>query len=79
MDWLNEARAAINRSEVFVVMLGPETQAAPGVLKEVKLASELRKLRFQIIGYINGSENWAVPNAGCVYKWDWGTLKKLLG
>ncbi len=77
-DWLDKARAAINRCEVFIVMLGPKTKSAPGVLKEVKLANELKKSKFQIIGYKEGSEDWAVANAGRVYRWDWDNLKKLL-
>lgn len=76
--WLDKARAAISRAEVFIVMLGPKTRTAPGVLKEVKLANELKKDKFQIIGYKDGSDTWAVPNAGRVYKWDWATLKTLL-
>jgi hypothetical protein len=76
--WLEKARAAISRAEVFVVMLGPKTKSAPGVLKEVKIANELRKEKFQIIGYTDGSETWAVPDAGRVYRWNWDNLKKLL-
>jgi hypothetical protein len=77
--WLDKARAAISRAEVFIVMLGPNTRNAPGVLKEVTIANELKKEKFQIIGYKDGSESWAVPNAGRVYRWDWENLKKLLG
>ena len=76
--WLEKARAAISRAEVFIVMLGPKTKSAPGVLKEVKIANELGKEKFQIIGKKDASETWAVPNAGRVYKWDWDNLKKLL-
>ncbi len=78
-DWLDKARAAIARSEVFIVMLGSKTRNATGVLKEVKLANELKKERFQIIGYKDGSEDWAVPGAGRVFRWDWYNVKKLLG
>jgi hypothetical protein len=77
--WLDKARAAISRAEVFIVMLGPMTRSAPGVLKEVKIANELKKTKFQIIGYKDGSEAWAVPDAGRVYSWNWDNLKKLLG
>jgi hypothetical protein len=77
-DWLAKARTAIARSEVFIVMLGPKTKNAPGVLKEVKIANDLEKPKFQIIGYQNGSRDWAVPNAGRVYEWNWENLKKLL-
>ncbi len=77
-QWLDKARAAISRSEVFIVMLGSKTKKAPGVLKEVKLANELKKTKFQIIGYKEGTEDWAVPEAGRVYRWNWDNLKKLL-
>lgn len=77
-EWLDKARAAIARAEMFIVMLGPKTKTAPGVLKEVKIANELKKPRFQIIGYRDGSADWAVPDGGRVYSWDWENLKKLL-
>jgi hypothetical protein len=77
-DWEAKARAAISRSDVFIVMLGPKTVDAPGVLKEVAMAQELNKPRFQIIGYTDGSEDWAVPGAGRTYAWSWDNLKKLL-
>ncbi len=77
-DWLDKATAAIRRSDVVITMLGPKTKTAPGVLKEIKVANDLGKSRFQIIGYKDGSADWAVPNAGRTYSWDWENLKKLL-
>jgi hypothetical protein len=77
-DWAEKARRAISRSDVFIVMLGSKTKKASGVLKEVKMANDLDKRKLQIIGYKEGSEDWAVPNAGRVYRWDWDNLKKLL-
>jgi hypothetical protein len=77
-EWQKRAHAAIKRAEVFIVMLGSKTRYAPGVLKEVKMASDLEKQRFQIIGYKDGSEDWAVPNAGKTYRWNWDNLKRLL-
>ena len=77
-DWVNKARSAISRAEVFIVMLGPKTRKASGVLKEVKIANEFEKKKFQIIGYKDGSEDWAVPNGGHTYRWNWDNLKKLL-
>jgi hypothetical protein len=77
-DWAEKAHRAISRSDVFIVMLGSKTKYASGVLKEVAMANELEKQKFQIIGYQDGSEDWAVPNAGRVYRWDWDNLKKLL-
>jgi len=77
-DWLAKAARAIARADVFLVMLGPKTRRASGVLKEVKIANEKEKFKFQIIGYTDGTRDWAVPNAGRVYKWDWENLKNLL-
>jgi len=59
-------------------MLGSKTRSAPGVRKEVKMANELGKRKFQIIGYRDGSEDWAVPDGGRTYRWDWDNLRKLL-
>lgn len=77
-DWETRARAAINRADKFVVMLGSKTRYAPGVKKEVAMAKGLGKSRFQIIGYRGGSRDWAVPDAGITYDWNWPNLKKLL-
>ena len=77
-DWVEKARRAISRSDVLIVMLGPKTKKASGVLKEVKIANELKKKKFQIIGYKVGTEDWRVPDAGRVYRWNWENLKKLL-
>jgi hypothetical protein len=77
-DWEIKARAAINRADKFIVMLGPKTRTAPGVKKEVAMAKNLGKPRFQIIGYRNGSRDWALPDAGVTYSWNWDNLKKLL-
>ena len=54
---LDKAHTAIARSEVFIVMLGSKTKNAPGVLKEVKIANELKKTKFQNIGYKDGSRD----------------------
>lgn len=77
-DWEAKARASINRAEKFIVMLGPKTKKASGVIKEVAIANELKKDRFQIIGYKSGSEDWAIEGGGRTYRWDWDNLKKLL-
>ncbi len=77
-DWLDKATTAIKRADVLIVMLGPKTKNAPGVLKEVKVANEVGKPKFQIIGYKDGSVDWAVPDGGRTYSWNWDNLKKLL-
>lgn len=78
LTWQIKARAAISRADKFVVMLGPKTRYAPGVTKEVAMAKSLGKTRFQIIGYRDGRREWAVPDAGATYNWNWQNLKKLL-
>jgi hypothetical protein len=77
-DWESKASAAISRCDKFIVMLGPKTRWASGVLKEVATAKQLGKARFQIIGYRDGTADWAVPDAGYVYSWNWPDLKRLL-
>lgn len=77
-EWLRKARQAIARSDVVIVMLGSRTRFAPGVKKEVAIAQELGKRRFQIIGHGHGHEGWRVQGAGRVYRWNWDNLKKLL-
>lgn len=77
-DWIDKARTAIGRSDVVIVLLGPKTRYARGVLKEVKIANQLGKRMFQLIGYPRGSSIWAVEGAGRVYRWSWENLKKLL-
>lgn len=76
-DWQDKARAAIRRSDSVLVMVGPKTHSASGVLKEVKMAREESKDIFQVIGYKDGNYT-RVPDAGRLYSWDWGSLKKLL-
>lgn len=76
--WEDKARAAIKRSDIVVVMVGPKTHKAPGVLKEVGMAREERIPLVQVIGYKD--ENYtAIPNAGRLYSWNWDNMKKILG
>jgi hypothetical protein len=76
--WEDKAREAIRRSDVVLVMVGPNTYRAPGVLKEVKMAQEAQIPIVQVIGYKDGNYT-AVPDAGRLYAWNWDNLKKLLG
>lgn len=76
-NWETKARQAISRSDIVVVMVGPQTHRAQGVLKEVKMARELKKQIVQVIGYKDGNYT-AVPDAGRLYRWNWDNLKKLL-
>ncbi len=76
--WEDKAREAIRRSDIVLVMVGPNTYTAPGVLKEVKMAREAQIAIVQVIGYRDGNYT-AVPDAGRLYTWNWDNLKKLLG
>ncbi len=76
--WEDKARLAIKRSDAVLVMVGPQTYRAPGVLKEVGMARQENKPIFQVIGYKDGNYT-AVPNAGRLYSWNWENLKKLIG
>jgi predicted GTPase len=76
--WEDKARTAIKRSDIMIVMVGPNTHKAPGVLKEVSMAREEQIPVIQVIGYRDGDYT-AVTNAGRLYSWNWENLKKLLG
>ena len=76
-NWEDEAESRIKRSDLVLVMVGPETHKAPGVLKEVEIARRNNIRIVQVIGYKDGNYT-AVPNAGRLYSWNWDNLKKLL-
>lgn len=76
-DWEAKAQRAISRSDIVIVMVGPKTHKAQGVLKEVRMARESGTPIVQVIGYKNGDYT-AVPDAGRLYAWNWENLKKLL-
>jgi hypothetical protein len=77
-NWGDEARTRIKRVDLVIVMVGPNTHKAPGVLKEVKIAREEEKPIIQIIGYKDGDYT-PVPDAGRLYSWNWDNLKKQIG
>jgi hypothetical protein len=76
-DWEAKANSAIKRSDIVIVMVGPQTYRAQGVLKEIKMARAAGKRVVQVIGYKDGNYT-AVPGAGQLYRWNWENLKKLL-
>ncbi len=45
-DWLDKAETKIKGSDIVLVMVGPKTHKAPGVLKEIALA---RKWNISIV------------------------------
>lgn len=76
-DWTTFAERKIKSADIVLVMVGPKTHNAPGVLKEVEMARSNKIPIVQIIGYKDGNYT-AVPNAGRLYAWNWDNLKKLL-
>ena len=76
-NWEQSAEDRIKRVELVIVMVGPDTHRAPGVLKEVEMARRNNIRIVQVIGYKDGNYT-AVPNAGRLYSWNWDNLKKLL-
>lgn len=77
-QWLEQAARAISRADVFIIMLGSRTRFSSAVHKELGVAIEQEKRILQIVGYQNGSADWAVPKAGQVYMWNWENIKNLL-
>ena len=76
-NWEKEAEARIRRSDVVVVLVGPKTHRAPGVLKEVAIARRLGIPIVQIIGY-KGSRPPRVPNADRLLRWTWDNMTSVL-
>lgn len=76
-NWEAEAESRITRSDVVVVLVGPNTHKAPGVLKEVAITRRLRKPIVQIIGYKDSSPT-AVPNGGRLLRWTWANMTSVL-
>ncbi len=76
-NWEQEAEARIRRSDVVVVLVGPNTHRAPGVRKEVAITRRVGKPIVQIIGY-SGSSPTPVPNAGRLLRWTWPNMTSVL-
>ena len=76
-NWEDKAETKIKGADIVLVMVGPNTYRASGVLREVAIARELNIPIVQIIGYKDGNYN-SVPDAGRLYSWNWNNLKKLL-
>jgi len=75
-DWEAKAKFRISRVDLVIIMVGPSTYRASGVLKEVGFANEFNVPIYQVIGYKDGNYT-RVPDAGVLYKWNWENLKKI--
>ena len=67
--WRQEARNRIRDSEVVIVLLGADTQNAPGVKDELSLAGEVRRPVVQIMPRDKNYGLVAKNGAVCEYKW----------
>ena len=76
-DWEEKAKNKIKTADLVIILLGPHTYRAPGVLKEIKIARELGRKMVQVIGYKNGKYQ-RIPQAGILYRWTWNNLEKIL-
>ena len=75
-DWIEKAKSKIKASDTLIVMLGTKTFEAPGVLKEVKIAKQLKVKIYQIIGY-QEKDCPGIKGAGPLYGWTWDNLNAL--
>ena len=75
-EWQQEARKAIESCDVFIVLLGDYTNQAKGVLREVTMARNIGKRRFQL----RKRGHWPIPlkGAGEVIAWRWKNIKNQL-
>lgn len=72
-EWVAKAQSAITRCDLFIVLLGENTHSAPGVLTEVRIASGLKKDRFQLKPQHRRKS--PIPGAGEMVSWNWKSLK----
>jgi hypothetical protein len=77
-EWEEKAKKNIERVDLVIVMLGPSTHKAPGVLKEIAIAQSLKKRIIQLIGYKDCNYQ-RIQGAGYLYQWSWENLRKVLG
>ena len=75
-EWQQKARTAVEACDVFIVLLGAHTHQAKGVRREVRMARQIGKKRFQL----RKRGQWPTPidGSGDVVAWRWKNLKKLL-
>jgi len=74
--WEEKAEARIKNADLIIVLAGPTTYRAAGVLKEVAMAHRQGKKIVQLIGYKEGKYK-RVPGAGRLYRWTWDNLHKI--
>lgn len=80
-DWKAKVRDRIKRVDQVVVICGNHTDKAVGVGAEVDIARDERKPYFLLAGRSTGTNKKPATAlaSDSIYKWDWPTLKKLIG
>lgn len=76
-EWAQKAASMIARADIVIVIVGPTTYKAKGVLTEIAIARRLHKRVVQLIGYKDRTYR-RVANAGYLYRWTWKNLEKIL-
>ena len=74
--WRQTAKERIRSSHVIIVLLGPDTQNAPGVKDELSLAGEVGCPVVQLMPQDKNYGLVAKNGAVCEYKWD--TINRML-
>jgi hypothetical protein len=72
--WTRKARERIAQAHALLVIVGTQTYRAQGVLKEVELARQATRSRFQVIGDPRLISPPRVPDGGRLYRWREETL-----
>ena len=75
-EWQQKARSSIEDCDVFIVLLGERTHQASGVRREVRMARQMGKKRFQLRK--RGKSPIAIEGGGEIVAWKWNNLKKRL-
>lgn len=75
-DWQQQARTAIEKCDVFIVLLGDNSHQAKGIQREVRMARQIGKKRFQLRK--RGHQPKPLEGGGEVVAWKWKNLKKYL-
>ena len=74
--WRQEAIKGIRASEVVIVLLGPDTQNAPGVKDELSLAGEVSR---PVVQLMPQRKNYGlVAKNGAVCEYSWKTINLML-
>jgi hypothetical protein len=80
-DWKSKIRPRIRNADLVVVICGQYTDTAVGVSAELQIAQEIGKPYFLLWGRKDKIcvKPTAAKSNDKIYKWEWDTLKQLIG